>query len=76
MKNFITYREKHLLGDIHGEWSVILNHLKKTDFDMNERKDICYIQVGDFAIGYNDVKVELRKLLILNNELANHLGIS
>lgn len=72
MKNFVTYREKYLLGDIHGEWSAILHHLKKTDFDMNDRKNICYIQVGDFAIGYNDVKVELKKLLILNEELANH----
>jgi predicted phosphohydrolase len=72
MKNFVTYREKHLLGDIHGEWSVILHNIKKKDFDMNERKNICYIQVGDFGIGYNDAKVELKKLLILNEELANH----
>ncbi len=72
MKNYVTYREKWLLGDIHGEWSVILNHLRKTDFDMNDRKNICYIQVGDFGIGYNNVDIEMKKLLILNKELAEH----
>jgi len=72
MKNYVTYREKWLLGDIHGEWSVILNHLRKTDFDMNDRKNICYIQVGDFSIGYNNVDIEIKKLLTLNKELDDH----
>jgi hypothetical protein len=72
MKNFTIYNEKYLLGDLHGTWSVILNHLKMTDFDMNFRKKVCYIQVGDFGIGHNDVEIELKKLIILNDELVNH----
>ncbi len=73
MKNYVTYREKYFLGDIHGEWSVILNHLRRVnDFDLEEKKRVCYVQVGDFGIGYNDAKIEMRKLLVLNEELANH----
>ena len=71
MKNYVTYREKYLLGDIHGEWSVILNHLRRvSDFDLEEKKNVCYIQVGDFGIGYNDAKIEIKKLLVLNDELV------
>ena len=71
MKNYIVYREKYFLGDIHGEWSVILNHLRKvSDFDLAEKRNICYIQVGDFGIGYNKVEIEFRKLQVLNEELA------
>lgn len=71
MKNYIVYKEKYFLGDIHGEWSVILNHLRKvSDFDLEEKRNICYIQVGDFGIGYNKVEIEIRKLLVLNEELA------
>ena len=71
MKNYIVYREKYFLGDIHGEWSVILNHLRKvSDFDLAEKRNICYIQVGDFGIGYNKVEIEFRKLKVLNEELA------
>ena len=71
MKNYVVYREKYFLGDIHGEWSVILNHLRKvSDFDLAEKRNICYIQVGDFGIGYNKVEIEIRKLLVLNEELA------
>ena len=71
MKNYIVYKEKYFLGDIHGEWSVILNHLRKvSDFDLEEKRNICYIQVGDFGIGYNKVDIEIRKLIVLNEELA------
>jgi len=71
MKNYIIYREKYFLGDIHGEWGVILNHLRKfSDFDLEEKRNICYIQVGDFGIGYNKVEIEFRKLQVLNEELA------
>ena len=71
MKNFVTYNEKYFLGDIHGEWSVILKHLDKvTDFDFRERHRVCYIQVGDFGIGYNKIESEMAKLLILNEHLA------
>ena len=73
MKNYVTYREKYLLGDIHGEWSVILNHLRKINhFDNEERKNVCYIQVGDFGIGYNKIENEFTKLQILNEELVKH----
>jgi predicted phosphodiesterase len=72
VKNYIVYREKYLLGDIHGEWSVILNHLRRgNSLDLEEKRNICYIQVGDFNIGYNDPKLEIKKLLVLNNELKD-----
>jgi len=69
VKNYVTYKEKYLLGDVHGDWSVILRHLQKVnDFDFKERNQVSYIQVGDFGIGYNDPEIELKKLLILNSE--------
>lgn len=64
MKNWVVYRKTFLLGDIHGTWSAILNHLNRIDEDQ-----ICYIQVGDFAIGYNPVDYEMKKLKILDEEL-------
>lgn len=64
MKNWVVYRHKFLLGDIHGSWSVILNHLRRVGEDQ-----ICYIQVGDFGIGYNKPDYELDKLKILDLEL-------
>jgi len=73
VKNYVTYREKHFLGDIHGQWNVILNHLRKvSEFDLDEKKNVCYIQVGDFGIGYNTPEKEIKKLHILNDELVNH----
>lgn len=65
MKNFVSYKEKYFIGDLHGEWGQILRHVKK-----ESRYKVCYIQVGDFGIGYNDPKIELKKLLILNSELS------
>jgi hypothetical protein len=73
MNNFKIYAKKFLLGDIHGHWSLILNHVRRlNNFDLEEQKNICYIQVGDFGIGYNDPQKEMSRLLILNAELANH----
>jgi UDP-2,3-diacylglucosamine pyrophosphatase LpxH len=72
VKNYRVYREKWVLGDVHGEWSVILNHLNKvSDFDFIEKTEVCYIQVGDFGIGYNKIENELAKLKILDQNLRN-----
>jgi hypothetical protein len=72
VKNYVTYKEKYLLGDVHGDWGVILRHLQKVnDFDFRERSQVAYIQVGDFGIGYNTTEIELKKLLILNSELES-----
>jgi hypothetical protein len=72
VKNYVTYRQKHFLGDIHGQWDVIVNHLRKvSEFVLDEKKNVCYIQVGDFGIGYNTPEKEIKKLHILNDELVN-----
>lgn len=73
MKNYVVYKEKYLLGDIHGEWSVILNHLHRvSEFDLKEKDQVCYIQVGDFGMGYRAKEKEFAKLKILNEELTKH----
>jgi UDP-2,3-diacylglucosamine pyrophosphatase LpxH len=73
VKNYVVYKEKYLLGDIHGEWSVILNHLHRvSEFDLKEKDKVCYIQVGDFGMGYNTKEKEFAKLKILNEELVKH----
>ena len=73
MKNYVVYKEKYLLGDIHGEWSVILNHLHRvSEFDLKEKDRVCYIQVGDFGMGYRAKEKEFAKLKILNEELTKH----
>jgi hypothetical protein len=59
------YLNKFVLGDIHGYWSVILNHLNKVNL-----KESCYIQVGDFGIGFYDISKEINKLKILNDKLV------
>lgn len=60
------YNAKYLLGDIHGHWSVILNHVES-----NPNNNACYIQVGDFGIGFCDIGVEISKLSILNDALKS-----
>lgn len=67
MNNFKVYKRKYLLGDIHGMWSVILNHLNHYD----EHDQTCYIQVGDFGIGFDDVDREFKKLMTLNQALKD-----
>jgi metallophosphoesterase superfamily enzyme len=53
-------RKIYIVGDIHGKFETIFNHLY-----YNELKDVVYIQVGDFGIGYN-LKYEKEKLRELN----------
>lgn len=65
MNNYKVYNKKFLLGDIHGYWSVILNQVNH----LNE-ENICYIQVGDFGIGFDDIDKEFSKLTTLNTRLA------
>ena len=65
MRNYRVYRKKFLLGDIHGYWSVIMNHLNHLD-----EKEICIIQVGDFGIGFDDIDREFSKLLKINERLV------
>lgn len=60
------YNAKYLVGDIHGYWSVILNHLY--DLNFGNAEGVCYIQVGDFLVGFGD-SGEFKKLLMLNDAL-------
>jgi UDP-2,3-diacylglucosamine pyrophosphatase LpxH len=67
MNNYKFYRKKYVLGDIHGYWSVILQHLNHVD-----ETETCYIQVGDFGIGFDDLEKEVDKLLRLNARLVEY----
>ena len=67
MNNFKVYRKKFLLGDLHGYWSVILNHLNHV-----HETETCYIQVGDFGIGFDEIEKEVDKLMRLNNRLVEY----
>jgi predicted phosphodiesterase len=53
-------RKIYIVGDIHCKFEIIFNHLY-----YNELKDVVYIQVGDFGIGFN-IKYEQEKLYELN----------
>jgi len=65
MNNYKFYRKRYVLGDIHGQWSVIINHLRRNEVD-----NVCYIQVGDFNIGYASSELEIERLEYMNAELA------
>jgi hypothetical protein len=67
MINNKFYKKSYLLGDIHGYWSVILQHLNH----VNE-SETCYIQVGDFGVGFDDFEKEFDKLLRLNSRLVEY----
>lgn len=67
MKNNAIFDKKYLLGDIHGNWYVIQEHLIKINAD-----NVAYIQVGDFGIGFFSDKEDFRKLSILNANLVEH----
>lgn len=65
------YDKKYLLGDIHGYWSVIVNHLV-----YNDEKNIAYIQVGDFGIGfYEDEPDKLKQLDDMLNDYESDLYV-
>lgn len=65
------YDKKYLLGDIHGYWSVIANHLVH-----NDEKNIAYIQVGDFGIGfYEDEPNKLKQLDDMLNDYESDLYV-
>jgi len=52
-----TYNKKFLIGDLHGKWGSIPRHLDTMP------SNICYLQVGDFGIGFYDNEMDkLRKL--------------
>lgn len=65
MRNF--YQRIYLLGDIHGYWSILLQHLNH----VNEKEN-CYIQVGDFGIGFDEVENEVERLNRLNDRLVEY----
>ena len=67
MNNNKIYKRKFLLGDLHGYWSVILNHLNHV-----HETETCYIQVGDFGIGFDDIEKEFEKLQRLNARLVEY----
>ena len=52
------------LGDIHGNFNLISQYVKKFDI-----KDAYIIQVGDFGVGFKTLKKELVELSIINNVL-------
>jgi predicted phosphodiesterase len=53
------------LGDIHGEYDIVPNFLKKYEIT-----DAVIIQVGDFGIGYETKHKDEKKLMYLNKRLA------
>ncbi len=67
MKNNAIFNRTYLLGDIHGNWHVIQDHLSKIVVD-----NVAYIQVGDFGIGFYSNDEDLRRLKILNEKLIEH----
>ena len=66
-KDYKTYNKKYLLGDIHGYWGVIAQHIMHY-----LEKNIAYIQVGDFGIGFNSVEKEGERLKELNKILDEY----
>lgn len=63
--NFKVFNKIYLVGDLHGFWNIIVNHASN-----NNTYDSCYIQVGDFQIGFSDKDEE--NLILLNNFLADN----
>lgn len=61
--DYKVYNKKYLIGDLHGYWSVIAQHITH-----NDEKNIAYLQVGDFNIGFNG-DYEIDKLIQLNKIL-------
>lgn len=62
-----VYNKKYLLGDIHGSWSIIARHIAH-----NDEKNIAYIQVGDFGIGFYGIDEEHNRLKQLNSILNDN----
>jgi DNA repair exonuclease SbcCD nuclease subunit len=54
------------VGDIHAEFNELISSLKKHDI-----RDMSVIQVGDFGIGFDLPKKELRRLKFLNEFLES-----
>ena len=52
-------------GDIHGDYDIIPNYLKKHGL-----KNVAIIQLGDFGIGWERKDKEIKKLMYLNSRLA------
>jgi DNA repair exonuclease SbcCD nuclease subunit len=63
----MNYNKKYLLGDIHGEWSVIARHIVGVG-DI----DVAYIQVGDFGVGFDHIDNEVERLKKLNDILNEY----
>jgi hypothetical protein len=55
------YNKIYYLGDIHGYWGGICDHVTR-----NEDRNVAYIQVGDFGIGFYDLQGEVDKLKLMN----------
>lgn len=54
------------MGDVHGDWSSMYSKFKDYDF-----RDCVVFQVGDFGVGWETVRKELRALRYWNGILAN-----
>lgn len=77
--NFKVFRRKFLVGDIHGTWSVITNHLAQFQDEVGKAREMDiantgYIQVGDFGIGFNDLQYDVDRLMRLNQTLKDNLA--
>ena len=61
----MNFSKIYILGDIHGNYSVITKFL-------SDKNDCLLIQVGDFGIGFTDEETEYQKLKSLNRELSRN----
>ena len=67
MENYKVYNKKYLLGDIHCYWGVIAQHIVHY-----QEKNVAYIQVGDFGVGFNPIEKEAERLKELNKILNEY----
>jgi len=63
----LTFENIIALGDIHGRWGVVQNHVNKFDI-----KNTLYIQVGDFGIGFRSPEEDFEVLKMVDEMLAMH----
>ena len=63
IKHDIAFEQLLKLGDIHGEFGIVKNHIKNYDL-----YNSAIFQVGDFGLGFNP-KMEAHNLKILNQFL-------
>lgn len=60
----VYFKNIFVIGDIHGNLDVIPDYIKKNDLD-----NCAVIVAGDFGMGFEPHKKELRRLIYLNDRL-------